>query len=168
MTRALILNADFIPLHITSAERALCMVIDNKAEPVVDSAYEVHSQHLTMRLPSVVRLIRYINIPSAHSRSIPLTTRTVIARDQGKCAYCGFSADTVDHIVPRSKGGKHVWENVVAACRPCNGRKRDRTPEEANMPLLFNPSRPRGAHARLLLHYVQEDWVPYLLQEVPA
>lgn len=166
--RCLILNADFSPLTICTATRALLMLLDDKADTVVESKTEVHSQSASFVLPSIVRLRRYVNVPHAHTRSIPLTTRTVMARDQHRCAYCGGHATTIDHVQPRAKGGKHIWENCVAACRPCNSRKADRTPEQARMPLLFQPSRPKGAHARLLLYSVEDAWRPYLLTEVSA
>lgn len=165
MARTLMLNVNWEPLHILDARRALVLVLMDKAEVVENSNSVVHSQHLKMNLPSIVRLQRYVS-PPRRGRSIPLTRRTVVARDGGKCAYCGGIATTIDHIEPRSKGGPHSWENVVAACEPCNHRKRDRTPEQAKMPLLHQPSRPRGAHARLLLYSVDPAWEPYLLQSV--
>ena len=165
--RSLLLNADNQPLHVCSAYRALLLVLDETADTVLDSGTVVHSQYVNFVLPSVVRLRRYVNVP--RGRSIPLTTRTVVARDGGICAYCG-DADgpemTMDHIIPRAQGGTHTWENVVCACRRCNHKKGSRTPEQAKMPLLHKPTRPRGAHARLLLYAVQSEWTPFLLQSV--
>src|ERR1035437_3381316 len=129
--RALLLNSNNEPLHVCDARRALLLILDETADVVIESDTIVHSQYLALPLPSVVRLRRYINVP--RGRSIPLTTRTVVARDRGLCGYCGNSADTMDHIVPRSKGGPHAWENVVAACRPCNHRKGNKTPAQAKM-----------------------------------
>ena len=161
--RTLILNVDGQPLHIADARRALLLILDETADTLVESDKIVHSQHLSFNLPSVVQLRRYINVP--RGRSIPLTTRTVVARDGGNCAYCGeHNADTMDHLIPRAKGGPHTWENVVAACRRCNHKKRDRTPEQAKMQLLHQPTRPRGANARLLLYALDPAWEPYLLQ----
>jgi len=161
--RTLLLNASSEPLHICDARRALVLVLEELADVVLESDRIVRSQYQSFNLPSVARLRRYVNVP--RGRSIPLTTRTVIARDGGRCAYCGdHIADTMDHIVPRDAGGPHTWENVVAACRGCNHRKRNRTPEQARMPLLFQPARPRGAHARLLLYAVDPAWQPYLLR----
>ena len=161
--RTLILNVDGSPLHICDARRALLLILDQTADTIVDSDKVVHSQHLSFTLPSVVQLRRYIHVP--HGRSIPLTTRTVVARDRGYCAYCGLpNAETMDHIVPRAHGGAHTWENVVASCGRCNRKKRDRTPEQAKMKLLHEPSRPRGANARLLLYALDPAWEPYLLQ----
>lgn len=163
MTRALLLNSDNDPLHVFDARRALLLVMDEQADVVLDSDVIVHSQYLQFNLPSIIRLRRYVRVP--RGRSIPLTTRTVVARDNGVCAYCGEStASTMDHVKPRAQKGSHTWENVVAACRKCNHRKRDRTPEEANMKLRFQPTRPRGAHARLLLYTYEPLWTPYLLK----
>lgn len=162
--RTLVLNASGEPLHVCDDRRALLLVLDETADVVLDSERVVRSQYVTLSLPSIVRLRRYINVP--RGRSIPLTTRTVVARDGGQCAYCGnYNADTMDHIVPRDAGGPHTWENVAAACRRCNHVKRNRTPEQAKMPLRFQPTRPRGAHARLLLYAVTPEWAPYLLRE---
>ena len=162
--RSLLLNASSEPLHVTDARHALLLVLDQKADVVLESDQIVRSQYLTMTLPSVIRLRRYVSVP--RGRSIPLTTRTVVARDRALCAYCGGDATTVDHVIPRAKGGSHTWENVVAACRRCNHTKRDRSPEQAKMPLRFQPTRPKGAHAKLLLYAIEEAWAPFLLQEV--
>ena len=161
--RALLLNANGEPLHVCDARRALLLILEEVADVIVESNVIVHSQYLEFKLPSVVRLRRYINIP--RGRSIPLTTRTVIARDRGLCGYCGDEATTMDHIIPRSKGGPHTWENVIAACRPCNHRKRDRTPAQAKMELLHQPHRPKGAHAKLLLFSVDPAWESFLFEK---
>ena len=162
--RSLVLNADGEPIHICDAGRALVLVLHGKAETVVDSDIIVHSLHDEFYLPSVIVLHRYVKVP--HGRSIPLTRRTVVARDRGRCGYCGNTraATTMDHVIPKAQGGPHTWENVIAACQPCNHKKADKTPEQAKMPLLFQPTRPRGAHARLLLFAMDEAWEPYLLE----
>ena len=165
-TRTLLLNASGEPLHVCDARRALLMVLDQTVEVVLDTDVVVHSQYVNFNLPSVVRLRRYVRVP--RGRSIPLTTRTVLARDRGICAYCGGEADTMDHIVPRAQGGPHTWENVVAACFHCNHKKGNKTPAQARMELLHRPRRPRGAHAKLLLYAISEDWTPFLLEEVVA
>jgi 5-methylcytosine-specific restriction endonuclease McrA len=98
-----------------------------------------------MPMPLVIRLVYYVRIP--HRLSLPVTRRTVLARDHYTCQYCGRQPSrkdlTVDHVLPRSRGGHTAWENVVAACQRCNGRKGNRTPEEAGMSLLSPPVRPR-------------------------
>ena len=161
MARTLILNGDGSAIHISDARHALLQVIDGTAFTVVESDSIVHSQFLEFALPSVIQLYKYINVP--RGRSIPLTTRTVLARDRFRCGYCLGHADTMDHIHPRGQGGKHTWENTVSACRRCNHKKGNRTPEQANMPLLIEPRRPKGAHAKMLLYSLDAAWEPYLL-----
>ena len=161
--RTLLLNGSGEPLHICDAGRALILVLNGKADVVLNTDIVVRSQYSDFYLPSIIVLRRYVKIP--RGRSIPLTRRTVVARDRGRCAYCLEDATTIDHVIPRAQQGPHTWENVVAACQPCNHRKADRTPAQARMPLLFEPSRPRGAHARLLLYSMEEAWEPYLLEK---
>ena len=163
--RTLVLNVDYAPLHITDAGDALVHVLMGKAESILDTDRIAHSQYLSVPFPSIIRLNEYVHAPRT-GRSIPITRRTVVARDRGRCAYCPSEATTIDHIIPKAQGGPHTWENVIAACQPCNHRKADRTPDEAKMPLRFQPSRPRGAHARLLLGMVDAAWEPYLLKQV--
>jgi 5-methylcytosine-specific restriction endonuclease McrA len=121
------------------------LLLKEKAEVVEAAEAELRSANITMRRPLVIRLVYYVRIP--HRISLPLTRRTVLARDLYTCQYCGKQPArkdlTVDHILPRSRGGYTTWENVVAACQRCNGRKGNRTPEEANMRLLSAPSQPR-------------------------
>jgi 5-methylcytosine-specific restriction endonuclease McrA len=94
----------------------------------------------------------------------PLNRRSVFARDDHRCQYCGGPAESIDHVVPRSRGGDHTWENVVAACRPCNVRKRDRMLHETSMRLLRVPSVPRGSSwLTFALGVVPDTWTPYLL-----
>src|SRR6266508_763674 len=124
MARALVLNATYEPLAIVSARRATVLVLAAKAELVQASDLTFHSQRLTVAVPSVVRLRRFVRVP--YHRRLAVSRRAVMARDNGSCQYCGRFADSIDHIVPRSRGGTHIWENVVAACRSCNLRKRDR------------------------------------------
>ncbi len=96
---------------------------------------------MTVPVPSVIRLRTYVKVP--FRRRVPLNRRAVFARDDGSCQYCGRNAENIDHVLPRSRGGTHTWENVVAACRPCNNRKGDRTPHEAGLTLRSTPRAPR-------------------------
>ena len=162
--RTLVLNVDSTALHILDAGDALIHVLMGKAESVLDTDRIAHSQYLAVPFPSIIRLNEYVHAPRS-GRSIPITRRTVVARDRGRCGYCSGPADSIDHIQPKDAGGPHKWENVIAACTPCNSRKRNRTPEQARMPLLFQPTRPRGAHARLLLGMSDPAWEPYLLKD---
>ena len=143
MRRALVLNATYEPLSVVSARRAVCLVLAEKAEVLHDDEAPMRSAHLELRTPLVIRLRYMVKVP--YHRRTTLSRRAVFARDAHRCQYCGGHADSIDHVVPRSRGGEHVWENVAAACRPCNLRKRDRTPEEAGMRLMRSPRPPAGA-----------------------
>ena len=133
MRNVLVLNASFEPLSVVSARRATCLVLADKAEIVESGDELVRSPSFAMNVPLVVRL-RYM-VKAPRQRRAVLSRRAVFARDDYQCQYCGAHADSIDHIVPRSRGGHHSWENLVAACKPCNLSKRDRTPEEAGMVL---------------------------------
>lgn len=164
MRRALVLNVDLMPLGVVSLQRAVNLVLSEKAEVVAVADGLVRSVEVELQAPAVVRLTRYVHVP--YRARAPLTRRGVLARDQHRCAYCPRRADTVDHVVPRSRGGKHRWENVVAACRRCNHRKRDRTPDEAGLELRHEPRVPAGALALVVvLKELDEKWEPYLLDE---
>ena len=158
----LLLNASFEPLGVISWRRAVCLVLDDRAESVVDGSAMVRSQRFEMPLPAVVRLRAMVSVPRAR-RVVRVSRRAVFVRDGFKCQYCGRHADSIDHVVPRSRGGAHVWENLVAACRRCNGSKRDRTPDEAGM-VLARPCRaPRvSGWAAGPSGSVPAEWEPYL------
>lgn len=141
MAHALVLNATYEPLSVVSARRAVVLLVNEKAELIHSRDETWASEHLRVPVPTVIRLRRYVRVP--FHRRIPLNRRAVFARDRHRCQYCGGSAENLDHVVPRSRGGDHTWENVVAACRPCNTRKGDRTPDEATMPLSSAPRAPR-------------------------
>ena len=163
--RALVLNATFAPLGIVSSRRAVLLVLDTKAELVHATERVFRAARVTVPEPSVVRLVRYVKVP--HNYRVAVNRRTVFARDGSKCQYCGASAENLDHVIPRSKGGPHTWENVVAACRPCNTRKEDRLPHEAGMVLRSTPSAPRHRVQLLALcGNTSEDWADYLGPEV--
>jgi len=162
--RTLILNASYEPLCVVSARRAILLCMDDKIEIIEDGPEDrvFHSQHLDFHVPSVIRLKRYVKVP--RNRSIPLNTRTVLARDRHKCAYCGEKATTMDHIDPRKNFGPHLWENVVAACQRCNNKKGYRSLEEMGWTLLIQPVKPIGAKASIIAFggAVQEEWKSYL------
>ena len=129
-SRVLLLNASFEPLAIVTAKRAIVLMLSGKAE-CVEAALggaAFHSENLTIPAPSVMRLSRYVRVP--YRSAVPMTRAGVLRRDSRRCAYCGSRADTIDHVVPRSRGGGHSWSNCVAACRNCNSRKADRLLEE--------------------------------------
>ena len=162
MGRALVLNASYEPLCVVSVRRAVVLVLKSKA--VIEQASEdevFHSEKMTIAVPSVVRLQYYVKVPYRARAS--LSRKAVFVRDEFRCQYCGSAAENVDHIKPRSKGGTHTWDNVVASCRPCNARKENRLPWEVGMTLLRQPHAPK--HSLFLIEAVGKlhpAWEPYL------
>ena len=140
--RVLILNASYEPLHVCSVKRAVNLLMHEVVERVEDSRRVLRTPSTLFPVPSVVRLKRYVRRP--HRQRVAFNRRNVFRRDDQRCQYCGGRAVdlTLDHVVPRSRGGPTSWENVVACCRACNARKRDRTPEEARMQILRRPTAP--------------------------
>ena len=161
MRNVLVLNASYEPLSIVSFRRATCLVLYDKAEIIEHDGSVLRSPSVTLPVPSVVRL-RYM-VRVARRRQAVLSRRAVFARDDHTCQYCGGPADSIDHVLPRSRGGGHDWENLVAACRRCNLAKRDRTPEEAGMRLRRPgcPPRPRS-WVVVGASRMPEAWKPYL------
>ncbi len=159
--QSLVLNATNDPLSVVPGRRAAVLVLDDKADVVHESDTALRSERLVVPVPSVVRLRYYVNVPYHRTRAI--SRRGVFARDDYRCQYCGARADSIDHVRPRSRGGRHTWDNVVAACGPCNTAKRDRLLAEAGMTLHRRPSVP--TRARLLAYCagrVPRHWLPYL------
>ncbi len=155
------LNASYEPLSVVPARRAACLILADRADLVADDGTELRSVSLVLPSPSVVRL-RYMVRAPFHRRTT-LSRRALFSRDDYRCQYCGGFADSIDHIVPRSRGGRHEWENVAAACRPCNLRKRDRTPAEANMVLARPPRTPKEhAWVSVAVAQVPDEWKPFL------
>tara|TARA_B100000029_G_scaffold169268_1_gene165482 strand:- start:634 stop:1179 length:546 start_codon:yes stop_codon:yes gene_type:complete len=161
----LVLNANYSPMMICTAKRAICMDYLDKVEVLVNYEEKVHSPSLSWDLPSVVKIrdfIRYDNL------SVDLNRKNIIARDEYTCQYCGKSKSplTIDHVIPKGKGGQDTWENLVVACKPCNQKKGDRTPDEAGMPLTRIPKRPNRLHYfQRFVKEKQQDWRPYLFME---
>jgi len=161
MARSLVLNATFEPLCVVPSRRALVLVLAQKAETVHGTGTLFHSERLSVEEPSVVRLQRFVRVPYPRRRS--LNRRAVFARDDHTCQYCGAPADSLDHVIPRSRGGEHSWENVVAACSRCNTHKRDRLLHETSMRLVHPPRTPKMTTWFLLAdRSVPEHWAPYL------
>lgn len=158
----LVLNRDYSALSICSVQRALVMVHLQKAELVeADPDKVIHSPSRQYPFPSIVRLNLYVRVPY---RKIMLSRKNVLRRDRFKCQYCGHPDKlTIDHVFPKSRGGKDTWENLVAACIPCNNRKGNRTPDEAKMTLSRKPFRP--SHVMFIRDFVgslSDAWKPYL------
>ncbi len=161
----LVLNSTYEPLSVVSVKRAIVLVLKDKAEIVEAADAYLRSEKLCLPVPLVIRLVAYVKVP--RFVNVPLTRKTVFARDRYTCQYCGRqlpkSELTLDHVIPKHKGGSTEWENVVTACKACNHRKGARTPEEAGMRLMSKPSRPRYI-AFILLGEVRchEAWKKYL------
>lgn len=161
----LVLNASYEPLHVVSVRRAVVLLLKEKAQIVEAAESHLRSEHLTVPMPIVIRLVTYIRIPRRWH--VPVSRRGILARDGYTCQYCGAqpgkSALTIDHVVPRSVGGQKSWRNLVAACGPCNRRKGNRRPREANMQLLGTPRQPKYlAIALVETGRQREAWGKYL------
>jgi 5-methylcytosine-specific restriction endonuclease McrA len=159
----LVLNATFEPINVCTVRRAVVLLLKSKAEVIEQSDRELHSERMTMSRPAVIRLVQYVNVPrDVHRRKI--TRRAVFARDGWVCQYCGSrSTLTIDHVVPRSKGGSSTWDNIVASCAPCNRRKGDQLPRQVGM----HPVRqPRIPGPQVFIHVasptIPENWKQYL------
>jgi len=162
--RVLILNASYEPLHVCSVRRAVSLLMHELADRVEDSGEYLRTPTSLFPVPSVIRLRRFVR--RTHRARVAFNRRNVFRRDNGTCQYCGVSAAdlTLDHVLPRSRKGPTNWENVVACCRSCNARKRDRTPEEARMVLLRKPQEPRFMFTTAygLLPNLDPIWKKYL------
>ncbi len=162
--RVLLLNSTYEPLTALPMRRAVIMLLCGKADVVHDdpSGPVIHSATRVIVVPSVIRLRSYVRVP--FRARIPMTRAALMHRDRFRCAYCGGKADTVDHVVPRSRGGEHTWENCVACCSTCNHRKADKLLTELGWSLRSTPTPPKGQHWRLLSTVKELDpvWVRYL------
>lgn len=158
----LVLNQDYQAIGICSAERAFVLVFLQKAEMLVDNPeLRLKSISREFSFPSIIRLHRYIRIPY---KSVNLSRHNVFRRDNNRCVYCNSKdALTIDHVVPRSMGGRDAWDNLVTACQKCNAKKGNMTPEEAGMEMRHKPFRP--SFVMYLSHFsgnLQDAWKPYL------
>lgn len=160
----LVLNLDFQPLNVCNVRRAVVLLAKQKAEVVEQNGHIVHSEHLALVSPSVIRLAYHIKRPRPVMK---LTRKEILQRDGHTCQYCGKRSHdlTLDHVMPRHRGGRHTWENVVAACKPCNHRKGGRTASEARMTLLQPPVRPPSTPVHLFGSYLragEQGWSKFL------
>ncbi|MGK4580689.1 HNH endonuclease [Kitasatospora sp. HPMI-4] len=161
MPHVLVLNASYEPLGVVSMRRALILVLNHKAVSLEDSGVTMHSATSAVTAPSVVRLTRFVRVP--FRGPVPLTRRALFARDHGRCVYCGATATSVDHVIPRSRGGQHRWDNVVAACRRCNHTKADRHLTELGWRMKRPPAPPSGLAWRVIGTGIRDPrWRPYL------
>lgn len=163
MSKVLVLNASYEPLNITSWRRAVVLLLKGKAEQVEHNGKCVYAG---FPLPTVIRLRYYVRIPY---KEIPLTRRNILERDRHTCQYCHYRGEqlTLDHVIPRSRGGGDTWENMVAACVRCNVKKGSRTPKEANMPLPYPPRRPYSSlHFEIVKNIKgdrNQEWRKYVI-----
>ena len=161
MGRALLLNASFEPLCVVPMRRAVVLVLKDKAEIIARNGGELHSERAALPIPSVIRLVHFVRVPFRNR--VPLSRRAVFARDRHRCQYCSHSAENIDHVVPRSRGGEHTWDNVVASCRSCNARKGDRLPSECGMAPRRSPVAPHATQSLIVsAGPVDPAWQPYL------
>jgi 5-methylcytosine-specific restriction endonuclease McrA len=164
--RVLVLNASYEPINVCTVRRAAVLVLKSRAEVIETGAGALRSERLVFVRPCVIRLMRYVRIPrDVHRRKI--TRKAVLARDAWTCQYCGRQTHaglTVDHVIPRSRGGESVWENIVASCGPCNRKKGDRLPREVAMHPRSRPKPPGPTvFIRIASPTVPDAWEPYLL-----
>lgn len=164
--RTLVLNAGYEPMQLISWQRALCLVLASKAELVAEYGETVRSVSECFPLPSVVRLKRYVGYVRQFGL-LKCTRKNIFLRDRFQCQYCGVrcasASATIDHVIPRCRGGRTVWDNVVTCCHTCNRKKGDKTPEQMSMRLMRPPKRPHWTE----IVADQEDpyhktWLPYL------
>lgn len=162
-SRVLVLNQSYEPISVCNVKRALILLLLTKAELIAEREQRrVHSVSTSFPYPSIIRLVAYIHLPY---KKIELSRRNIIRRDNGRCQYCGTTRPplTVDHVMPKSRGGKETWENLVCACIKCNNRKGNRTPEEARIKLSRTPRKP--THVTFIKDFggaIDEKWKPYL------
>ncbi len=162
MRRVLVLNQDYSPLTVTSAERAFLLMYLEKAELVhEDAKRSIRTVNQNYPMPSVIRLQKYVYIPF---KSVMLSRQNVFKRDQFECQYCGVTKDlTLDHVMPKSRGGQSHWTNLVTACKKCNSVKGNLTPEEADMELKVKPYKPSYVvFIKNFSGFTSDEWLQYL------
>src|SRR6202035_5383832 len=161
--RVIVLNASFEPINVCTVRRAIVLLLKARAEVLEEGSVTLHSERAAFARPFVIRLTTYVRVPrDAHRRKI--TRRAVFARDDWTCQYCGARSNlTVDHVIPRSKGGSSSWENIVASCAPCNRRRANALPRQAGMQLLKQPHTP-GQHVfiKVASPTIPAAWRAYL------
>lgn len=164
--KALLLNASYEPLQVVTWQKAIGLVVTARAEIVASHKQRaVRTVHSRFPMPSVVRLTRYVKVFRRFGR-VKCTRRNILLRDRGRCQYCGRLCSgkeaTIDHVVPRARGGKTVWKNVVLACKPCNGRKGSRSVRDCGMKLLRKPFQPGWLDLSAGREKLLTDWRAWL------
>ncbi len=162
MAGVLVLNVTYEPIGVVSLRRSIGLWLSEKVDVLEQAEATMRSASLSMRAPSVIRLRYYVKVP--HHRVAPLSRKAVFARDGGRCQYCGAPADTIDHVLAKSRGGTHTWDNVVAACRTCNSRKGNCLLAETTLTLRSRPAPPRRHTwvAAATGRPIPDEWNSYL------
>lgn len=162
MRQVLVLNSTYEPVNVCSTRRAVVLLLKGKAETVEATGGVFHSERAAVTVPLVIKLLHYVRLPRAEGRR--LSRRAILARDGFRCQYCGSTRHlTLDHIVPRSRGGPTSWDNVVTSCAPCNVRKGACLPSEVGMSPSRKPRPPLpGDFVLASQRAVPEAWLPYL------
>ncbi|MEE2821634.1 MAG: HNH endonuclease [Acidobacteriota bacterium] len=169
MEQVLVLNSTYEPLQVISWQRAVRMLFQQKVEVVEEYDCEIRSVSLSIRLPSVLRLLRYIKVRRNYNQ-VRFNRTNIYARDRHRCQYCGHkfvpNQLTYDHVIPVARGGKKTWENIVTCCIGCNRKKGNRTPEEAGLKPLKGPKAPYGFPHRLTFFLwkskAPDNWKSYI------
>ncbi len=155
------LNATYEALGFVSTRRALVLLLYGKAELVYRTGVTVSSVSKSFPEPSIVRLRNYVKV--SYNRKIAITKKAIFIRDHNRCQYCGAIAENIDHVIPKSRGGKNSWDNVVAACRRCNAIKGSRLVSETNLKLNKIPKEPQPAGQLFIVHgEIRPEWKPYV------
>ena len=160
--KALVLNLDYTPISVCSVQRAFLLIYLSKAELVKEnSSYQLHTVNDTYSMPAVIKLSRYVNVPY---KGVVLSRDNVFKRDGFKCQYCGTEKElTLDHLIPKAKGGKTSWNNLVTACKSCNAKKGNYSLEEAGLELNLRPFRPSYImYLKDLSGNNYDEWKPFL------
>jgi 5-methylcytosine-specific restriction endonuclease McrA len=172
MEQTLVLNATYEPVKVVDWQRAMTLWCQGKVEILDTHDREVRAVKFSFKLPSIVRLLRFVRVKRV-AETVPFTRANIYRRDDYKCQYCDetFRSEdlTFDHVIPEAQGGRKTWENIVAACMPCNREKDARTPEEAGMPLKRLPKKPKPApifSVTLYMKKTPESWRDYLYWNV--
>ena len=140
MDKVLVLNSDYTPLNVTSVRKGFVLVIKGKAEVLKHDVEKITSSVKEFAKPLIIRLLSYVRFKT---RSVRLNRKSIFKRDNNQCVYCGNEKNlTLDHIIPRSRGGKNTWTNLVTCCSSCNLKKANKTPEEANMKMRYRVYEP--------------------------
>lgn len=160
--RVLVLNASYVPFGIASVRRAVTLVMSETAEVIEETGEFLNTPNSKYPVPAIIRIKKQVK---AKMKRLRLKRKNLLKRDNYTCQYCGRKSRelTIDHVVPRSHGGKTIWENVVAACKDCNARKADRTPRQAGMKLLKEPTKPTDGDWLEILD-LPKDWIQYFRQ----